>query len=1082
MDYLCELPNDAARRRALTSLPPTLHATYQRILRRVNESNKEVQELVGRALQWLLFSLDTLSTADLCVAVSVNVGDNLLDRSAIPDGDEILRRCGSLVRLSASGDHLELAHFTVKEYLLRVEESPDTAFDMYHFASDLADLELAKVCLTYLTFDNKDCSQESQKNNCDKTFNGQDPFRFYAIEYWDEHAWPHLSEPEVSCLVKQHLYPSKPHSFISWAHKRKFYFEDDENDDIDSASPLHFAAALLLPEVCAWLLQHGCNVNQSNIAFGDPLQCALDAESLVDFKTSERQSLQSATVKLMLDAGANLDSSPNGCSPICIAVVHNDIDSCVELLLRGAIIDAETANQLSERPDQAGKILDRIGANLIREKDRALLLGAALRTEGIDSDSLTTPRAQLDEASIGTYVDRFMNAAKHGQIDVIKQSVDYYKLHIDRLDDYGCSALHAAASKDQIEIVRYLLERGANCEMADCRGRTVLHHSLDTSSGCLAIILDYVIDIDVGDDQGLTVWHLATQRCNTQVLRLLSSFTIDQKPYANLKAKDGRTPIHYAAAAGSQETLALLLDHCDNQIVSDTCFTGSTALHYAVGSGSLDAVSFLMNLKYDVKALKLDGSSMLHCACAYPFLGKRVALLDLLLDRGIDPRGTRNDGTIPAALLISEGQKIRNDLKDHTVFMDILEKVTRDVYSVQLVDGSKASALYQVCQLKLPQTTDSSIDGTLIYEDIRWRQETLELLVKTGIDKSSQDQIRSMAMDVMIESWANVVRPHKYENEYHKADLISQMFTQQLDSIHDKKLKVGKCTDPLLLCVALTWRQEDLALKILENSPNVDKKAYGYGGMSPLEKACSSGCSDKLLKELVQRSKTDRGAPGSSFRLFRAACQGDNAEAMVDSLLEIGFDLNDQDPDGWTALMCAAIAGSITVAEMMIQNGANVLSTNLDGWNCTHIACHFGEAGMLHFLIDTIPSWDTRMTIKRGSDWLEDATVGHLAASYDNGSLEYLLQNGSLTNVDSLTRHHESLLFIAAKFGNSRGVSSLLDRKADYTVASDHGGASALHIAARCGWNEVLKTFIQMGCNLSLLDQFGSTPALTACT
>ena len=39
IEFLCELPNDAARRTALQSLPPDLHSTYSRILDRVDQAN-----------------------------------------------------------------------------------------------------------------------------------------------------------------------------------------------------------------------------------------------------------------------------------------------------------------------------------------------------------------------------------------------------------------------------------------------------------------------------------------------------------------------------------------------------------------------------------------------------------------------------------------------------------------------------------------------------------------------------------------------------------------------------------------------------------------------------------------------------------------------------------------------------------------------------------------------------------------------------------------------------------------------------------------------------------------------------------
>ena len=77
MDYMCELPNDAARRKALDSLPPDLNLTYERILNRVNQSDPERQKLVRRALRWMSnYEMShQLITEALCEAVSIDFGD-----------------------------------------------------------------------------------------------------------------------------------------------------------------------------------------------------------------------------------------------------------------------------------------------------------------------------------------------------------------------------------------------------------------------------------------------------------------------------------------------------------------------------------------------------------------------------------------------------------------------------------------------------------------------------------------------------------------------------------------------------------------------------------------------------------------------------------------------------------------------------------------------------------------------------------------------------------------------------------------------------------------------------------------------
>src|SRR5213078_87216 len=106
----CELPTDSARRKALTQLPPTLNATYERILERVNNSNEHVRNIVQRTLLWIGFAYDSLTISELCEAVSISDNSTSLDPDDIVDEAEIARWCSSLVRKSSDGVRFEFAH------------------------------------------------------------------------------------------------------------------------------------------------------------------------------------------------------------------------------------------------------------------------------------------------------------------------------------------------------------------------------------------------------------------------------------------------------------------------------------------------------------------------------------------------------------------------------------------------------------------------------------------------------------------------------------------------------------------------------------------------------------------------------------------------------------------------------------------------------------------------------------------------------------------------------------------------------------------------------------------------------------
>lgn len=182
MDSMCELPNDAARRKALGSLPPDLNSTYERILDRVNQKNPETQKLVQRALRWIANDdgRTSFTIEVLCEAVSIDFRSTRQNYDAILDEFEILHWCSSVVRKSTDGNKLELSHFTVKEFLTHIGSSQDTSIRAYRTDPGRDELILAKVFLTYLNFEDFDQGGPSSRDIVFRRFQNY-PFRRYAI-------------------------------------------------------------------------------------------------------------------------------------------------------------------------------------------------------------------------------------------------------------------------------------------------------------------------------------------------------------------------------------------------------------------------------------------------------------------------------------------------------------------------------------------------------------------------------------------------------------------------------------------------------------------------------------------------------------------------------------------------------------------------------------------------------------------------------------------------------------------------------------------------------------------------------------
>ena len=1032
MDHLCELPNDAARRKALNALPPTLHATYERILQRINRSNQDVKQLVQRSLKWLMCSREHLTSQALCEAISIETGDTSLDTNRISDEREILRWCSSLVRRSALGDGLELAHFTVKDFLTTGIDQRDQEFSVYHVDLDNDDAELAIGCLTYLSF-----QERRREGTIGERFPTQSSKGFslheYAIKHWPTHARKNLSKPVVLTLAQELLHPSKQHGFY-WAQDFRLmeYGQDTEVADSRTASPLHFASMLSLPEVCEWLLQKGCHINQPS-AFGTPLECALAGHQamarhilLSMVLSPDIADSRLATVKLLIDKGANLHRSSLGQrSPLNIALLMDDKDSCIELLRKGALIDINAIEELSSdyQGDLACEIWEGVDATSLRPEDRTILLDAALRSERFSKDEFITDLANgsQDLSSV------FLTAAEYGQFGIVEKIAQDHTFNINvlRFPDQH-SALHLAAFNDHVDIVKFLIAHGANCTLVDSLDRAPLHASVQKPGGCrcLEMLLGQKVDLSFRDKDGLTAWHLAASNGNLPALRILWDFAAHDQLQLHSKAIDGRTLLHCAAQSSSKETLVFLMDHCSESVIHQTTSEGFNALHYAVKADSLHATRYLIDRAFDIHAVTNDDSNVLHCAVDHD--SKVVyEIVEMLLKSGVDPCKVRRDGMTPINLLLSTASQSSNHPHVSNELEAILRVITKHATSLDFTYGPGLSPLHQVCQL----------GGERIADD--WRPDALTILLQNGADPKIQDKKGKTALWYLVEACK---REFRTSDRVFASNMPVTMIKWFLNSTDDERFLSDTCTNPQILCLALISGDE----------------------------------------ELLGRSRVECGIAGSQPGLMISACTGIFGDkSTVIDLLDLNFDPNDRTVDGTSALMTAARTGDLAGVEALIDHGADLYAIDNNGWSVVHHALVSGREALWHFLRRVITNWNTTIAAELLGNWCQDATAIHLAASLDSNALKFLLRNGLISDINHATKQHETPLCIAVLSGIARNVDLLLEADADTTL-SWYEGSTLLHLAARFGHMEIVKIVVNKGADLIAQDRFGLTPELVA--
>jgi uncharacterized protein len=178
-----------------------------------------------------------------------------------------------------------------------------------------------------------------------------------------------------------------------------------------------------------------------------------------------------AGVKAALDAGAAIDARDNhGQTALLFAVERGDIDLARYLMARGADLNAEALNH-----------------------DTPWLLAGALGRTEILVAMLDT--SKVDYAKRNRYGgNALIPACERGHVETVRLLVGRSKIDVDHVNNLGWTALLEAVilsdgGPRHIEIVKLLLDAGADPNIADNDGATPLQHARDRRYDAMAAVI-----------------------------------------------------------------------------------------------------------------------------------------------------------------------------------------------------------------------------------------------------------------------------------------------------------------------------------------------------------------------------------------------------------------------------------------------------------------------------------------------------------------------------------------------------------------------------------------------------------------
>lgn len=419
--------------------------------------------------------------------------------------------------------------------------------------------------------------------------------------------------------------------------------------------------------------------------------------------------------------------------------------------------------------------------------------------------------------------------------DAIKFLLSQDGNEVNKLTHDGRTYLFWAAYKGNIELMEYLLSKGAKTDLKDDKGYTVLNFAAATGQTntkvydlCLKNGANLKKDLD---HEGANALLLVA--AYDKDFTLIDYFTAKGLDIKSTDA-NGNTAFNYATRMGNITTLKALLKKGvkfnDNAMIFASQGTRSTA-------NTLDVYQFLEELKIKPTAIGKNGETVLH---AIVRKDKQGEIIKYFLSKGVDVNQPDKEGT--------------------TAFMN----------------AAASNSDVEVINIILPMVKDinqaNKKGQAALALAVRYNSpEVVRILLNKGADVKAVDAAGDNVVAYLMQSYT----PQKAE-----------MFQAKLKTLEQTGLNIAAPQKNGNTLYHMAVAKNDLSLIKLVESYNVDINSKNKEGMTALHKAALIAQDDTILKHLI-----NIGAKKSAVTEFKETAfdLASENEALTKNKVSIDF-------------------------------------------------------------------------------------------------------------------------------------------------------------------------------------------------
>ena len=373
---------------------------------------------------------------------------------------------------------------------------------------------------------------------------------------------------------------------------------------------LHCAAFRGRAEVAQVLLDHGANVELET----DRGETALHIVSRGQYNSQEQGA---NTARLLLERGVDVNAQRiDGYTSLHCAAFRGKVEVARVLLDHGANVELETGG--------GETALHMVSRSEYNSQEHSLGIAWLLLEHRADVNGRTSARkykfTPLHSAAFNGRLDiaqvlldhgadanleaeggeTALHTLSRGEYDSQEQGAGIARLLLERGVDVNArkrssfTSLHEAAFGGKVEVVRVLLDHGANVKLETDGGETALHivslgmyDPEERGVDVARLLLEHCVDVHAQNKYLNTALHLAAFKGRAEVTRLLLSHGANP----NMGNYENLTPLHQASGGNNDlqeqdDSIArLLLEHGADVSAQDK--NKSTPLHFAASKGNL---------------------------------------------------------------------------------------------------------------------------------------------------------------------------------------------------------------------------------------------------------------------------------------------------------------------------------------------------------------------------------------------------------------------------------------------------------------------------------------------------------------